>query len=161
MHNNEGKGKPALFSFTCTPQQFFFLLYFYFCFPSTSSTQHRPHIHPISTPHRLYIDLPTSTFPPPHFYCFPSSSSFSFLFFYLFLLLLLNFKFLPAHFYFFSQTGDLEGQAGQTQAKKAKHRPKRPTSGRNRQNQAKSENLLNNLSVKKKIKKNEEEKGKQ
>ena len=29
------------------------------------------HIDPTSTPHRPYIDLPTSVFPSPRFYCFP------------------------------------------------------------------------------------------
>ena len=35
------------------------------------------HVDPTLTPHQPYIDLPPSTFPPPHFYFFPSFSFFS------------------------------------------------------------------------------------
>ena len=124
MHNNEGKGKLALFSFTCTPQQFIF---FYLIFISVFPPRHRPYIDHTFTLYRPHIDstsislhlhfllLISIVFPPPppsHFYSFISSCSSS---------SILN-SFLLI--FFFSQTGDLEGQAGQTQAKKANLGPK-------------------------------------
>ena len=109
VHVNEGEGKLALFrtenNVLLTLLHSLFLS-FYFIFssifppphrpyidPSSTSyrphidptlTLYRPHIYPTSTRHRPCIDLPPSTIPPPHFYCFPSSSSSYFYFFCLF-----------------------------------------------------------------------------
>ena len=79
----EGEVKLALFktkdnvllshsSCSSTINYFYFVLFFFFYFSSKKWTPHGPYIDL----HRPYIDLPTSSFTPPHFCCFPFTAFF-------------------------------------------------------------------------------------
>ena len=88
--------------------------------PALTSTPHRSHIDPHSTFISAQLHQQQSYIPPPpHFHCFLSITTIT--------------SCSTSFFLFLYQTSYLEGQTGQTMAKR---RPEKPESGQNSQNRA-------------------------